>query len=344
MVCRFHGHFPALLFFPELEKTTLEVFRHYQLSSGEIPFSFGRPNGFDSPHYMCQHPINSTEYVQLVHRLYLRNGDAEFLQDFYGSVKLALEYAGALDTDGDGLVNDQPHPIPGESWPANQFYDIWPWKGASAYVAGIYLSALLSGEALAQIVGDSDFARRCRERFEAGLRSFDKQLWSGSYYRLWHDTQSGESSEVCLANQLMAEWCCRILGIGGVFPPDKAESALQTVLRLNFKATEHGLVNGCLPDGSPDAADGDHAKHIFIGENLCAAMTMMQLGMREQGIEVARRLCNAVCVVQKSPWNWHCLINREDGKPVWGANYYSDLAIWALPIAFDGADIGSWAL
>ncbi len=44
------------------------------------------------------------------------------------------------DIDGDGLVDDKPHCLPGEWWPANQFYDIWPWHGASAYVAGVNLA------------------------------------------------------------------------------------------------------------------------------------------------------------------------------------------------------------
>ena len=37
VVCRMHGHFPLLFFFPELELTSLEAFRHYQL--GDTPYS-----------------------------------------------------------------------------------------------------------------------------------------------------------------------------------------------------------------------------------------------------------------------------------------------------------------
>ena len=41
MVCRMHGHMPALFFYPELERTALEAFRHFQILDGEIPFSYG---------------------------------------------------------------------------------------------------------------------------------------------------------------------------------------------------------------------------------------------------------------------------------------------------------------
>ena len=53
IVCRIHGHFPALFFFPELERSTLRAFRHYQLPDGEIPFGFGTPTGLDTPIYYC---------------------------------------------------------------------------------------------------------------------------------------------------------------------------------------------------------------------------------------------------------------------------------------------------
>ena len=44
MVCRQHGHITTLLLWPELEKSTLAGFAHFQNRQGEIPFSFGQPN------------------------------------------------------------------------------------------------------------------------------------------------------------------------------------------------------------------------------------------------------------------------------------------------------------
>ena len=56
VVCRMHGHFPALFFFPELEASTLEAFRHFQIGDGEIPFSYGMQTSMRDPRYHCQHP------------------------------------------------------------------------------------------------------------------------------------------------------------------------------------------------------------------------------------------------------------------------------------------------
>ena len=82
MVCRMHGHFAALYFFPDLETSTLEAFRHFQVADGEIPFCFGQPTSMRDPRYHCQHPLNSGQYAQMVHQLYLRTGDRTQLNQF----------------------------------------------------------------------------------------------------------------------------------------------------------------------------------------------------------------------------------------------------------------------
>jgi uncharacterized protein (DUF608 family) len=110
MVCRMHGHFPLLYFFPELESTTLEGFRHYQISDGEIPFCFGTPTSMRDPRLQCQHPLNSGQYTQMVHRLFLRTGNKDQVLHFYDSAKRAIRYQYVLDDDNSGLVNDQAHP------------------------------------------------------------------------------------------------------------------------------------------------------------------------------------------------------------------------------------------
>ena len=79
MVCRMHGHFPALLFFPELEYSTLNAFKHFQISDGEIPFSYGGSTSMRDPRYHCQHTCGSGEYAQMIYRYYLRTGDESIL-------------------------------------------------------------------------------------------------------------------------------------------------------------------------------------------------------------------------------------------------------------------------
>ncbi|MCY4060870.1 MAG: GH116 family glycosyl hydrolase, partial [Chloroflexi bacterium] len=351
MVCRMHGHMPALFFYPELERTALEAFRHFQILDGEIPFSYGMESSMRDPRYHCQHPLNSGQYAQMIYRLYLRTGDRDLLAYFYDSAKRAIRYQHSLDDDGDGLVNDQAHVQPTELWPANQFYDIWPWWGTSAYVAGTWLATLSCGEAMAIAMDDDAFAIECADWLKRGKAAYQAKLWNGEYYRLWHDPANtsgeGPDCDVSLGNQLMAQWCVKITGIADILPAEQVQSALGAVKRLNMGATRHGLVNGVNPDGSryisksdSDAdqvveilPNNDHATQVFVGENLCAAMNFIYHGQRETGLEIARRIYEAVALTSRTPWKQHCLIDADTGLPVWGEDYYSNMVIWALPMA-----------
>jgi len=359
MVCRMHGHMPALFFYPELERTTLEAFKHFQISDGEIPFSYGMDTSMRDPRYHCQHPLNSGQYAQMIYRLYLRTGDRDLLARFYDSAKRAIRYQHSLDDDGDGLVNDQAHVQPTELWPANQFYDIWPWWGTSAYVAGTWLATLSCGKAMATTMNDADFAAECAEWLKRGKAAYQDKLWTGEYYRLWHDPEctSGEGmhNDVSLGNQLMAQWCVKLTGTPDVLPADQVQSALGAVKRLNMAATEHGLVNGVNPDGTryiskpdpdrfPDILpNNDHSTQVFVGENLCAAMTFIYHGQHETGLEIAKRIYEAVALISRTPWKQHCLIDADTGLPVWGEDYYSDMVIWALPMAYNNQNIAEFA-
>jgi uncharacterized protein (DUF608 family) len=343
MVCRMHGHFALLFFFPELEETTLEAFRHYQIGSGEIPFAFGSPTSMRDPRYTCQHPLNSGEYVQMVYQLYLRTGNRDQLARFYESCKQAIRFQYTLDDDGCGLVHDQSHALPTEAWPANQFYDIWPWQGTSSYVAGIWLATLSAGAEMANVMGDRTFAADCANRLGKAKGAFEANLWNGSYYRLWNDKEQKKVSEVCLANQLMAAWCTRLAGLQDSLPAAHVNSALDSIDKLNFRATSYGLINGVTPEGKPFDTGlghaGDHAKNIFFGENLCAAMTFLYYGRRDTGLQIAERLYKAVAIKNNSPWNQRCLLNGETGIPEWGEDYYSNLVIWAVPMALAGQSL-----
>jgi non-lysosomal glucosylceramidase len=296
------------------------------------------------PRYHCQHPLNSGQYAQMIYRLYQRTGDHHQLARFYDSAKRAIRYQFSLDDDGDGLVNDQAHVSPGEHWPANQFYDIWPWWGTSAYVAGTWLATLACGMALAMEMDDDEFANECNEWLNRGLTAYHDKLWTGEYYRLWNDPANNQCSDVSLGNQLMAQWCLKVMGLPDVLPAARVQSALQTVTRLNMAATAYGLVNGVTPEGQRFdagwAQEGDHAKHTFVGENLCAAMTFIYHGQQEVGLEIARRIYEAIALKTRSPWNQRCLISSETGLPVWGDDYYSNLVIWALPMALAQQRVG----
>jgi hypothetical protein len=70
---------------------------------------------------------------------------------------------------------------------------------------------------------------------------------------------------------------------------------------------------------------------------------MMYEGRMEAGLELAKRLAHSLAIASLSPWNQHCLISSADGTPVWGSDYYSDMAVWAVPMALSGQGVASFA-
>ena len=88
--------------------------------------------------------------------------------------------------------------------------------------------------------------------------------------------------------------------------------------------------------------ENDHAKHIFVGESLGSAMTFMYCGQTKVGMEIARRLYEAIAVLHRTPWNQYCFISAKDGHPIWGQDYYSDMAFWAIPMARKRLKIASF--
>jgi uncharacterized protein (DUF608 family) len=85
-------------------------------------------------------------------------------------------------------------------------------------------------------------------------------------------------NETCLANQLMGQWCCRIAGLDPLFAADECASVYRSIEKLNAAPTKFGLINGGNFQGDPTTAgdpNGNHGTMIFVGENLCAAMTGM---------------------------------------------------------------------
>jgi uncharacterized protein (DUF608 family) len=334
MVCRQHGHIATLLLWPELEKSTLAGFAHFQNRQGEIPFSFGQPNALRDPRFHCQHPLTSSQFVQMIHRYLVRTGDEEFAKRLWSNVADAMKYCAFLDNDDDGLINEHAHALPGDNWPANQFYDQWPWHGTSSYVASTGLAAQRAYAALADRLGHRDAHDDAMKQAARGLASFRNKLWNGNYFRLWRDDKLGDN-ETCLANQLMGQWCVRVAGLEPIFDEAECKKVFTAVEKYNASATKFGLVNGGNFQGDVTVAGDPNDNQgimIFVGENLCAAMT----GMYEQypaAESWARKLVMTIHELQASPFDQHCLMRHDNAAPGFGNDYYSNLVVWALPMA-----------
>ena len=92
------------------------------------------------------------------------------------------------------------------------------------------------------LMNDDDFAAECADWLKRGKAAYQDKLWTGEYYRLWHDPANtsgeGPDCDVSLGNQLMAQWCINNHRFARRFAGRSTSSpALGAVKRLNMAAT-----------------------------------------------------------------------------------------------------------
>ncbi|MBI4556017.1 MAG: hypothetical protein HY706_00410 [Candidatus Hydrogenedentes bacterium] len=332
-VCRFNGSFPLAVLFPECEKATMRAVASAQAESGEIPFGLGTPMGSHSPMFHLQHPIVSSEFVLVTWRNYVLWRDENYLAEMYPHIKKALRFAMTLDTDNDGVINEDPGSEKG--FPANQYYDIWPWWGTSAYTGSIWLAALKAGAAAAKKQKDAPFAEELHMWLERATRAFEEKLWTGQYYRLYNDPVRKRVSETSLTNALCGQWFAYCCGLDGILPEERIDFVIDTVLRLNVRATPYGAVNGVGPNGAADESFPDHSAVITIGEvwNFCAMAAFA--GREQEATDLFVRSYENLVLAQRTPWNISWSLDRKTGALKWGINYYSNPCVWTLLQALD---------
>ncbi|NLV73710.1 MAG: hypothetical protein GXY52_03345 [Chloroflexi bacterium] len=338
--CHYLGSLPTLFFFPELERTTLEAYRHYQLASGEIPFSLDRGFGARAPNYQTQHTNGINEYIELVYRYYLRTGDEEFLREFYPSVLAAGRYVEFLDNNGDGMVEEHPHALPGEFWPANVPWDLWPQHGTSVYTGLKSLSAAAALAAMAERQGNAHNAEHWRARLARG-QARAQELWNGRWFNLQLDAD-GISDSTCLSAQLTGEWAAALYGLERLLPPEQAASALQAVAELCSGKSPYGLVLAVTADGAPVYSNQgivcDFARDVWPMVNFIYAATCQFLGAaKAEGLAAVQDVLGTLFhQANAMPWGWPCNINAHDGWIGHGHDYNDPQAIWSLPLAIAG--------
>jgi non-lysosomal glucosylceramidase len=280
-----------------------------------------------------QHPIVSPEFVLVTWRNYVLWKDDKYLDEMYPRCQAALRFAMTLDKDKDGVVNEDPGSETG--FPANQYYDIWPWWGTSAYTGSIWLAALRAGEEMAKKKGDAAFADEMRKWYQTGSNSFYQKLWTGSFYRLYNDPERNRVSDTCLTNGLCGQWFAYVTGLGDIVPRATILSTVDTVFRRNVPATKYGAVNGVRPDGAPDETFPDHSAVITIGEvwNFCAMAAFA--GRKEDAMRLFIDSYANILLQQRTPWNIPWCLDRNTGSIKWGINYYSNPCVWTLFQALD---------
>lgn len=230
--------------------------------------------------------------IEGTYREYLLSPDGRFLERVWPSVKKAEEWLiERIDADHDG--------VPAGRQPNTYDCDV---SGANTFIGSQYLSALAAGEKMALAMKEPETAARWRAIREAGMKNQDAKLWNGEYYIQIPDPQPANDYDTgCHSDQLLGQWWAHQLDLGYLYPKEHIRSAMQSVMKNNFREKfagfkqaprryipddEGGLLICTWPNGGRPNPFTTYADEVWTGIEYATAGEMIYEGM----IDDARRI------------------------------------------------------
>lgn len=354
--CDFYGFSPIVYFYPAAALSYLRGLKAYQQPNGSLPFNFSPPPSIelDLGYFNRYQTItNTTNYVDMVDRLWMCQGRDDILKEFYPSLKNSIQWMMNLNPSLDGVISGpqgninpgygfmSPNQPPGKGIKfGGEHNGIY---GMSSHLGGMKMAALRMIVRMARKVGDHGFSDQCDEWIKQGQQSMHK-LWTGNYYLNYWEPESGKKSDLIYAYQLSGEWMAHHHGLKGVFRSDRATKALETIKKINGSYSQFGPVmfasdNRNKVDSQFDAFYGAYS--MFTSETMLLAGTYLYAGDRQYGLDMARRHWENIVCKREYTWEIPNLLrgDKDTGEASFGEDYYQMLILWTLPAAIQGQDL-----
>ena len=317
----YHASFGLLALFPELQKAQMEMGVPFQREDGRVHHFFTPDldhvdNGYN------RIDMNN-QFVLMVCRDYLYTGDRGYLERMWVPVQKAMDSIGRLDTDGDGLPdNDTSH----------NTYDAWKFSGTPTYICILWLSALRAAVKIADLLGESERKAAWNAILERGLRSLEERLWNGEYYDLWRsDDENGTTVDSCLmTDQLDGEWFTRMSGIESNLTDDRVRAVLSRIFTSNFDP-EQGLINATCPEGKPMSVmtyKNCQADAVWTGIGYLFAALAMSVGLSDISDTVVKSIHDTQMRFGHFWDHWEC-----------GFRYTRPLSSWTTMLSASGMTV-----
>jgi uncharacterized protein (DUF608 family) len=245
--------------------------------------------------------------------------DGAMLARLWPMVRKSIEYANTRDRDADGLL-DQPMLTTLDE----------PWHGQIPWLTSLYLAALKAGEQMAMEMGDTTFARDCRERAAMGRAAMDVKLFNGEWFVQLpdpaHPNKLG-AYETCHIDQVLGQGWAWQLGLGRVLNEATTRAALRSIWKYNFARNLDAYDEQADPKGRPYHAVGEgglvmtanalgrrvpfgiyspfacYLSETMNGFEYQAAAHMIAEGMVKEGLAVLRAVDERYDGNRRNPFN-----------------------------------------
>ena len=356
--CSFYGNVPVVYFFPELALSTLRGYKAYQFKNGAPTWVFGgctagAAQGYqatdgadmDTPSPGYQNTLNGPCYVDMLDRYWQRTGSDAVLREFYPSIKKAVLYTLQLRPGPEGIISvpagdrnpTQPNSSPGGGL---DWFEGNGWFGMTPHVGGIHLAMLRMANRMAEHIQDKVFSRQCAAWIREGSELLESKLWAGKYYLAYYEPETNKKSDWVFAYQLDGQWMTEYHGLPGVFAKSRVPVVLDTIKHTCMAIDRYGAANFAQADGKPVAGPVGYGTYgYFPPEVFMLAATYAYNGQQELAMRLAKRCLDGICVQWGYTWTQPNVVNGQTGQRVYGADYYQNMMLWALPAALAGNDI-----
>ncbi len=319
-----YGQIATSLLFPELDRLTIDIWRKFQKPDGIVVHSV-RCNSFNIPESEFNgHRLDMpAQFVFQALRAALWSGDRAYLDAVWPQAKSALAYVlRERDKNGDHLPDMEGIMCS---------YDNFPMFGVAPFVVSQWLAAVALALNVARQIGDTSFISEYTPFFEQGRATFEKTTWTGRYFQLCSDLNPRDPAGHlgCMADQLVGEGVARQLGLPPVVDPAKADTALRTIVAMNYKP-DQGLRN-CQWPGDTFLHDihqdtwVDQANTCWTGVELNFAAQLFYAGHHEDAFEIIRN-------IDTRHRRWGIYFDHQE----FGGHYFRPMAALAIPNAYLG--------
>ncbi len=318
--------------FPELERSARvmqDLGVGFDAKTGRVGFRGENP----SQPYAADGQCGT---VLKCYREHLMSKDKSFLTEHWPRIKQVMEYELGRDKNDDGVIEDR-------QW---NTYDL-DFVGPNTFVGALYLAALLAAAKMADLMGDREFAQRCREIAKSGSRWTVKNLWNGEYFI--QRIPPGQSPKFqygdgCLADQLFGQTWADQVSLGDLYPSDRILAALKAVYRYNWapnvaaqsaahppqrwfaRPGDAGLFTCTWPNGGRMAEPVLYRDEVWTGIEYQVAACLLHRGLIREALSILRGVDDRYDGKHHNPWN----------EVECGDHYARALASWGCLISVSG--------
>ncbi|HEY1405841.1 MAG TPA: GH116 family glycosyl hydrolase, partial [Spirochaetota bacterium] len=202
------------------------------------------------------------------------------------------------------------------------------------YCGSLFLAACEAASEIANAMDDPVLSELYDKWLAVGKKSFERKLWTGSYYRIDTDRESYR----IMSDQLCGQWYAKACGLPDIVPPIHARRSYQTIYSNNLKKFDKGRVgpvNVIYPNGKVDRR-WEQTQEVWVGVAWSVAAGMLQEGLRREAEETGMSLYNT-CWKNENAQLWFNSPEayQEGGRGIRAPYYMRVNAVWALKHAYD---------